>query len=121
MSVSIQIAINETLLSALESLMQQYPEAVGAALMRIAERVLDTSNTLVPVRTGFLKSSMGVRQENNFQITFYANAPYAGFVEFGTKRMAARLFMTRALEQHKEEFPREVQSALVQLRDAYFG
>jgi HK97 gp10 family phage protein len=64
---------------------------------------------------------MGVRQENNFQITFYANAPYAGFVEFGTKRMAARLFMTRALEQHKEEFPREVQSALVQLRDAYFG
>ena len=121
MSVSIQIAINETLLSALENLMQQYPEAVGAALMRIAEQVLDTSNTLVPVRTGFLKSSIGVRQENNFQIIFYANAPYAGYVEFGTRRMAARLFMTRALEQHKEEFPREVQSALVQLRDAYFG
>ena len=46
MSVSIQITVNETLLGALESLMQQYPEAVGAALMRIAERVLDTSNTL---------------------------------------------------------------------------
>jgi len=35
--------------------------------------------------------------------------------------MAARLFMTHALEQHRDEFPREVQSALVQLRDAYFG
>jgi HK97 gp10 family phage protein len=101
--------------------MQQYPEAVGAALMRISERVLDTSNTLVPVRTGFLKSSMGVRQENNFQITFYANAPYAGYVEFGTRRMAARLFMTNALQQHQQEFPREVESALVQLREAYFG
>ena len=64
---------------------------------------------------------MGVRQEGNFQVTFYASAPYAGFVEFGTKRTAVRLFMSRALEQHKEEFLREVESALVQLHDAYFG
>ena len=121
MSVNIEVTVEQGLTLALQELIEQYPEAVGAALMRIAERVLNTSNTLVPVRTGFLKSSMGIRQDNNFQVTFYANAPYAGYVEFGTRRMAARLFMTMALEQHKDEFPREVESALVQLRDAYFG
>lgn len=121
MSVNIEVSIEQGLTVALQQLIEQYPEAVGAALMQIGERVLNTSDTLVPVRTGFLKSSMGVRQDSHFQITFYAGAPYAGFVEFGTKRMAARLFMTRAIEQHKEEFPREVQSTLVQLRDAYFG
>ena len=121
MSVNIEVSIEQGLTSALQQLIEQYPEAVGAALMRIAERVLNTSNTLVPVRTGFLKSSMGIHQDGNFQITFYATAPYAGYVEFGTRRMAARLFMTRALEQHKDEFAREVESALVQLREAYFG
>ena len=121
MSVSIEVSIEQGFTAAIQQLIEQYPEAVGASLMRIAERVLNTSNTLVPVRTGFLKSSMGVRQDNNFQVTFYANAPYAGYVEFGTSRMAARLFMTLALQQHREEFPREVESALVQLRDAYFG
>lgn len=121
MSVNIEVTVEQGLTLALQELIEQYPEAVGAALMRIAERVLDTSNVLVPVRTGFLKSSMNVRQQGNFQVVFFANAPYAAYVEFGTKRMSARLFMTKALEQHKEEFPREVESALVQLRDAYFG
>ena len=121
MSISIQVSVEQGFTVAIEQLMEHYPEAVSSALIRIAERVLNTSNTLVPVRTGFLKSSMGTRQDSTFQVTLYANAPYAGYVEFGTKRMAARLFMTRALEQHQEEFPREVESALVQLRDAYFG
>jgi HK97 gp10 family phage protein len=121
MSVNIQVAVEQGLTAAIQGLIEDYPEAVGAALMRVAERVLETSNVLVPVRTGFLKSSMGVRQDSNFQVTFYAQAPYAVYVEFGTSRMSARLFMTRSLQQHQEEFPQEVEGALVQLRDAYFG
>lgn len=121
MSVSISVSVEEGVTSALQRLIEQYPEAVGQALMRVAERVLQTGNVLVPVRTGFLKSSMGVRQDSNFQVTFYANAPYAAFVEFGTRRMSARLFMTRALQEHQSEFPLEVAGALQQLEEAYFG
>lgn len=120
MSVNIQVTVEQGLTAALQSLIENYPEAVGAALMRVAEQVLQTSNVLVPVRTGFLKSSIGVRQDSNFHVTFYAAAPYSQYVEFGTSRMSARLFMTHALQQHEEEFPREVESALVQLRDTYF-
>jgi len=120
-SVNIAVTVEQGLSAALQQLIEQYPEAVGAALMRIAERVLETSNVLVPVRTGFLKSTMGIRHDNNFMVTLFATAPYASYVEFGTSRMSARLFLTHALEQHQAEFPREVESALVQLRDAYFG
>lgn len=121
MSVRISVKVEQGLTSALQRLIEQYPEAVGQALMRIADRVLQTGNVLVPARTGFLKSSMGLRQDNNFQVTIFANAPYAAYVEFGTKKMSARLFLTRALQEHQAEFPAEVAGTLKQLEEAYFG
>ena len=68
MSVSIAISVEQGLTLALQQLIEQYPEAVGAALMRIAERVLDTSNVLVPVRTGFLKSSLDTSRTAIFKL-----------------------------------------------------
>jgi hypothetical protein len=99
---------------------QQYPLTVASAMKTVAERVLETSNVLVPVRTGFLKSTLGFRQDTNFQVTFFATASYAPMVEFGTRRMAARLFLSRSIEQHAAEFPQEVESMLAQLRDNFF-
>ena len=92
----------------LASYVEKYPWAVADAMKTVAQRVLETSNVLVPVQTGFLKSTLGFRQDSNFQVTFFATAPYAPFVEFGTRRMAARLFLTRSIQQHQEEFPQEV-------------
>lgn len=106
--------------SAMAGYVEKYPWAVADALKTVAERVLETSNVLVPVRTGFLKSTLGFRQDSNFQVTFFATAPYAPFVEFGTRRMSARLFLTRSIEQHQAEFPAEVEKALAQLRDNFF-
>jgi hypothetical protein len=105
---------------AMAGYVQQYPWAVALAMKTVAERVLETSNVLVPVRTGFLKSTLGFRQDTNFQVTFFATAPYAPMVEFGTRRMAARLFLSRSIEQHAFEFPMEVESMLTQLRDNFF-
>jgi HK97 gp10 family phage protein len=115
------VTVEQGLTVALQQLMEDYPEAVGAALMRVAEQMLQLSNVLVPVRTGFLRSTLGVRQNSNFSITFYATAPYAAYVEFGTRRMSARLFMTRALQQYQAAFPQEIAGALQQLQAAYFG
>jgi hypothetical protein len=106
--------------SAMSGFVENYPWAVSNAMKTVAERVLETSNVLVPVRTGFLKSTLGFRQDNNFQVTFFASAPYAPFVEFGTRYMSARLFLTRSIEQHQAEFPQEVQNAMAQLRDNFF-
>jgi len=121
LSVAISVSVDSAgFTAALQGLIEDYPEAVGAALMRVAEQMLQLSNVLVPVRTGFLKSTLGVRQNGNFSIIFYANAPYAAYVEFGTRRMSARLFMTRALQQYQNAFAPEVAGALQQLQHSYF-
>jgi hypothetical protein len=104
---------------AMAGYVESFPDAVGGALRLVADRVMETANVLVPVRTGFLKSTLGYRQDNPLQVTFYATASYAPCVEFGTRRMAARLFLTRSIEQHAAEFPQQVQAALVQLQETF--
>jgi hypothetical protein len=99
---------------------ESFPDTVAGAIRTVADRVLETANVLVPVRTGFLKSTLGYRQDTPLQLTFYATAPYAPYVEFGTRRMAARLFLTRSIQQHEAEFPEQVQTMLQQLRDNFF-
>ena len=120
MSVNISISIQQGLTETLESYVEQFPWAVASAFKTVADRILETSNVLVPVRTGFLKSTLGYRQDNPLQITFFATATYAPMVEFGTRRMAARLFLSRSIEQHAAEFPQEVEKQLHQLRDNFF-
>ncbi len=120
MSVMIEVSVQQGFTDAFQNYMEQYPEAVASALKAVADRVLDTSSILVPVRTGFLKSTLGYRQDSNFQVTFYATALYAPYIEWGTSRISARLFLTRSIQQHEGEFPQEVLSALAQLRDNFF-
>ena len=51
--VSIEVSVTQGLTVALQRLIEQYPEAVGAALMRIADRLLNTSNALVSLSNWF--------------------------------------------------------------------
>lgn len=121
MSITLEITGSlQGFTSAMSDYVEAFPSTVGGALKVVAERVLETANVLVPVRTGFLKSTLGYRQDTPLQITFYATAPYASYVEFGTRRMAARLFLTRSIQQHEAEFPQEVENVLQQLRNEFF-
>jgi hypothetical protein len=121
MSVEIAVSIQQGCTASIQNYLNRNPAAVASAMRVVAERVLETSEILVPVRTGFLKSTLGYRQDTNLQVTFYATAPYAAYVEYGTSRISARLFLTRAIQQHEAEFPQEVLSALAQLRDDFFS
>lgn len=50
---------------------------------------------LVPVRTGYLRSSIRAEVDAN-EARLVAEAPYAGYVEYGTSKMAARPYMRPA-------------------------
>jgi HK97 gp10 family phage protein len=115
MSVAVQVNLSnfDALSSCLECLCEQYPEAVGRAMLNVAGNILATANTLVPVRTGFLKSTLAVEQPSNFQIKVKATAPYAYYVEFGTRKMSARLFLTNAVNEHLGEFGPEIQRQIL--------
>jgi HK97 gp10 family phage protein len=84
-------------------------------MMNVAEDILATANTLVPVRTGFLKSTIAIEQPSNFQLKIKATAPYAYYVEFGTKKMSARLFLTNAVNQHLDELAPEIEQQIQDL------
>ena len=112
----VQISVNlknfEALSSCFGCLCDQYPEAVRQAMMNVAQEILATANTLVPVRTGYLKSTITIEQPSNFQLKVKATAPYAYYVEFGTRRMSARLFLTNSVNQHLSEFAPEIEQQI---------
>lgn len=55
-----------------------------------------------PVRTGFLRSSIGSRMTTQTGGELIAKANYAGYVNYGTRHMAGRPFMDRGAEAMKQ-------------------
>jgi HK97 gp10 family phage protein len=86
---------------------------VGTAVQNIVNNILDEARTLVPVRTGYLLSTIGGQQVNAWSFQIFARAPYAGYVEWGTSRMAARLYMTHAIQMYGSQFAQTVNQAVV--------
>ena len=113
--ISVDLLNFDVLSSCFECLCEQYPEAVGQAMMNVAQDILATANTLVPVRTGYLKSTIAIEQPTKFQIKVKATAPYAYYVEFGTKKMSARLFLTNSVNQHLNELAPEIEQQIKDL------
>jgi hypothetical protein len=100
------------------ALRETFPNAldgkVAEAVQIVGERMADDARKFCPVRTGFLQSTIALDQPAAAKWVFYllARAPYAIYVEFGTARMAPRLFMTRAVELHAAEMIQEVKDAV---------
>jgi len=84
-------------------------------MMNVAQNILATANTLVPVRTGYLKGTLAIEQPSNFQLKVKATAPYAYYVEFGTGKMSARLFLTNAVNQHLGDLAPEIEQQIQDL------
>ena len=98
------------------NLRREFPNAVTDgvqdAIKIVAQRIYDEVLRLVPVRTGYLRSTVGYDTEGKWFFKIFAKAPYAAYVEWGTSRMVPRLFMTRALEMHRVELIEEVENAV---------
>lgn len=77
-----------------------------------AERIADFARDLVPVDTGYLQSSIkAVHLSKYSQVV--ANAKYAGYVEFGTWKMAAQPYLRPALAEHQREILEAVAEAMI--------
>lgn len=81
-----------------------------------AARVQRDARILAPVRTGFLRNSIGVdtREGDNAVSAEVGPAAYYGvFVELGTSRMAPRPYLFPAADRHTSNF----YAAMEQLAD----
>jgi hypothetical protein len=85
---------------------------VQDAVQRVSQLMFADAVRLCPVRTGFLQSTIRLEPRGKWTFLLSARAPYASFVEWGTRFIAPRLFMTRAVELHEWEMMMEVWSAV---------
>lgn len=82
-------------------------------------------NQMCPVRTGYLKSTIGGNQTSDTTYEVYADAEYAQYVEYGTYKMSAQPYFEPAIrraiseardtaqeiyEEAEEEFQEELEA-----------
>ena len=74
---------------------------------------LDVARELVPVRTGYLKSTIAaeIGEASIGEVTVEASADYAQYVEFGTYRQMAQPYFIPAIEAALEEWGLAAQKA----------
>ena len=74
---------------------------------------LDVARELVPVRTGYLKSTIAAKigEVSIGEVTAEASAEYAQYVEFGTYRQMAQPYFIPAIEAALEEWGLAAQKA----------
>lgn len=77
---------------------------------------LEVSRSLVPVRTGYLQSTLEA-DTDGYTCTAITECDYAEYVEFGTAYMAAQPYFTPAIEAAIEAFIIEAQLAYDEARE----
>jgi HK97 gp10 family phage protein len=115
--MSCQIEITVTGASELAENLQSYlveelQQNVSNAISTVGEEMLERAQSIVPVRTGYLRSTIAFIQISSWQFQLVARASYAGYVEWGTSRMAAEPYMTPAFQAYQAQMLQAVNDAI---------
>jgi len=115
MTLEVTVTNGAVFVSNLRGYSEGLQPTVQAALQTVGMRILEDMRSFTPVRTGYLLSTENMEMTDFLAFVIYARAYYAPFVEWGTRRMAPRLFMTRAFELHRDELQYEVANGIENL------
>jgi HK97 gp10 family phage protein len=106
--------IAEELGSAAEKLVPTIDTAIEAG----ADLIQDMAITLVPVRTGMLKSTIHVEPTGQMMerlVSVGQGITYAAYVEYGTRRMAPQPYMRPSRDAREAEIVNLVAKAVLNL------
>ncbi|HYG66098.1 MAG TPA: HK97-gp10 family putative phage morphogenesis protein [Anaeromyxobacteraceae bacterium] len=112
MSVTIEVQGASRLQSLLGRLSGRIAAAVAEETLAGAEAVAREAKALAPVDTGRLRASIEALREGRTSAVVVARAPYAAFVEYGTRRMAAQPFMRPAAQRARAEVAARIGEAV---------
>lgn len=108
--------------SGVEELAEKLSQLDNALFRRVHEQLLrwafilrETARGYAPVRTGYLRSSI-YATVHDWVVQVGAKASYAIFVEFGTRYMRAKPYLTPALQQCLPELERMIIEAIEQAK-----
>jgi len=119
-SVELEIHVEglDDLRRKMEMLSSTMKSQVHDTLVEQGEVLKNTVQSFAPRRTGYLESTIFARVEE-WILKVGATAPYAAFVEFGTRFIFPRRFLARALEYCMPSLVRRVYEAIDQaIREA---
>lgn len=91
-----------------------FPGLMEQLVGKTAFDVQDTAQNLCPIDTGYLAGSITVTR-NGLRAEVEPAAEYAGYVEFGTYKMAAQPYMRPAADMHEPEFVNAVDMIVRQM------
>jgi len=96
----------ETEVEGLEEFRQKMERADSSLQASVHQRLDEWANSvkemaqqLTPVRTGYLRSTIYAQVED-WTVKIGAHAPYAAYVEHGTRFMRGRRFLSQSVEAH---------------------
>lgn len=87
-------------------------EAISAALKNNAEEIKRNAISKAPKDTGFMKSNINTSYPANTKAEIKSAATYSGYVEYGTRKMAAQPFMRPSLEQQQDKMQKDFRDAI---------
>ncbi|MCW3998928.1 MAG: HK97 gp10 family phage protein [Candidatus Bathyarchaeota archaeon] len=112
MSIEFTLEINDQdFRDRIQKVDQAIQDAVQDALVQAANAMVLRARQLVPVRTGYLQSTIYAKAQQ-WQIELCASASYAAFQELGTSRIQPHLFLTRSLQEVLPQLPAFISEAI---------
>jgi len=114
MSVEMQVDVRgiPELQRKLDRLDQGMRRYVDDALDFEVQAMQTRAQSLAPKRSGYLASTVFAERVKEWAFKLGARAPYAVFVEFGTRFMQPRRFLSRALELGMQGLVQHVNRAI---------
>jgi len=103
---------SERAIKALRARRAAWEKAAAGAVRETAEAACAAAAELVPVRTGRLKRSLRVIQEDSLRAQVTADCPYAVFVELGSGVSGPQPFMSPAAHRQRRAFPERIRRRL---------
>lgn len=91
-------------------------EDLTPSLQAAVDEGVTYAQSVVPVDTGFLQSSIGGQVNGPEEAEIFATAEYAAYVEYGTIHMDAQPFLEPALEIAGKTLEEDIKSRLGSLR-----
>ena len=100
------ITVNIKLSKGLQNIDKNVDRAVSTALDKIADSIIQGAQSVVPVRTGRLRDSIGVKEKTDRSLTVAADTEYAAAIEFGTGSRPAQPYLLPQSDRMQTEGPK---------------
>jgi len=125
MSQKFPVALKITGLDRIREGLATAPHELQVVANRVVDeemsRVTERAREIVPVRTGYLRSTIYSKRTGFLGWEVGASAFYAGFIEFGTRYMRARPYLRPAVEEKVPLVREALKDALIDKILELFG